>query len=98
MEGATRAPRRRWSKSADEGNPREHSSHTPIRRCQIHKARNIVERLPKHLHGPIRKALRVAWAIDDAHRAERLIRNLVRRLEREAPKSLPWLRTNLILV
>src|SRR3954462_10492040 len=24
--------------------------HTPIQRCQIHKARNITERLPKHLH------------------------------------------------
>jgi len=23
--------------------------HTPIQRCQVHKARNIVERLPKHL-------------------------------------------------
>src|SRR5579859_1001258 len=31
--------------------------HTPIQRCQIHKARNIVERLPKHLHTPVRKAL-----------------------------------------
>ena len=24
--------------------------HTPIQRCQVHKARNILERLPKHLH------------------------------------------------
>jgi putative transposase len=24
--------------------------HTPIQRCQVHKARNIVERLPKPLH------------------------------------------------
>src|ERR1019366_7575530 len=24
--------------------------HTPIQRCQVHKARNIIERLPKHLH------------------------------------------------
>ncbi len=59
--------------------------HTPIQRCQIHKARNIVERLPKHLHAPVRKALRQAWEIDDAHRAEQLIRNLAQRLEREAP-------------
>jgi len=59
--------------------------HTPIQRCQIHKARNIVERLPKHLHAPIRKALRQAWNIDDVARAEQLIKNLARRLEREAP-------------
>ncbi|UTD30000.1 IS256 family transposase [Bradyrhizobium sp. WD16] len=59
--------------------------HTPTQRCQIHKARNIVERLPKHLHAPVRKALRHAGDIDDAARAEQLIKNLARRLEREAP-------------
>ena len=59
--------------------------HTPIQRCQVHKARNVVERLPKHLHVSVRKALRQAWELDDADKAERLIRNLARRLEREAP-------------
>lgn len=59
--------------------------HTPIQRCQIHKARNIVERLPKSLHASTRRALRQAWELDDADKAERLIRNLARRLERDAP-------------
>jgi transposase-like protein len=59
--------------------------HTPIQRCQVHKARNVVERLPKHLHVSVRKALRQAWELDDADKAERLIGNLARRLEREAP-------------
>src|SRR5712672_2906446 len=59
--------------------------HTPIQRCQVHKARNILERLPKPLHAPVRKALRQAWELDDAEKAEKLIRNLARRLEREAP-------------
>jgi putative transposase len=58
---------------------------TPIQRCQVHKARNIVERLPKHLHASVRKVLRQAWELDDAAKAERLIRNLARRLEHEAP-------------
>jgi len=58
---------------------------TPIQRCQVHKARNIVERLPKHLHAPTRRALRQAWELDDAGKAEKLLRNLARRLEREAP-------------
>ena len=58
---------------------------TPIQRCQVHKARNIVERLPKPLHASIRKVLRQAWELDDAAKAERLIRNLARRLEHEAP-------------
>ena len=59
--------------------------HTPIQRCQIHKARNVIERLPKPLHASVRKALRQAWELDDADRAERLLRNLARRLEHEAP-------------
>jgi transposase-like protein len=58
--------------------------HTPIQRCQVHKARNITERLPKPLHASVRKALRQAWEMDDTAKAEKLIRNLARRLEREA--------------
>ena len=58
---------------------------TPIQRCQIHKARNITERLAKPLHVSVRKVLRQAWELDDAAKAERLIRNLARRLEHEAP-------------
>ena len=58
--------------------------HTPIQRCQIHKARNVIERLPKPLHASVRKTLRQAWELDDADKAERLLRNLARRLEQEA--------------
>src|SRR4029079_3967564 len=35
--------------------------HTPIQRCQIHKARNVIERLPMPLHASARRALRQAW-------------------------------------
>ena len=35
--------------------------------------------------GTVRKALRQAWELDDADKAERLIRNLARRLEQQAP-------------
>ena len=51
----------------------------------MHKARNILDRLPRHLHAPTRRALRQAWELDDAEKAERLLRNLDRSLEREAP-------------
>ena len=44
----------------------------------------MIERLPKSLHACVRKALRQAWEIDDADKAERLVRNLARRLEGEA--------------
>src|ERR1700692_1142905 len=53
-----------------------------IQRCQIHKARNILERLPKSMHASVRRVLRQAWEMDDAEKAETLIRNLARRLER----------------
>src|SRR5713101_10130504 len=59
--------------------------HTPIQRCQIHKARNIMERLSPALHASVRRALRQAWELDDAAKAEKLIRNLAQRLERDAP-------------
>ena len=32
-----------------------------IQRCQVHKGRNIIERLPLHLHASVKKALRQAW-------------------------------------
>jgi putative transposase len=57
----------------------------PIQRCQIHKARNIMERLPKPLHPSVRRALRQAWEMGDPDKAEKLIRNLARRLEHDAP-------------
>lgn len=56
-----------------------------IQRCQIHKGRNIVERLDEGLKPSVKKALRQAWDQDDADKAERLLRNLARRLEHEAP-------------
>jgi transposase-like protein len=35
------------------------------------------------MHASVRRALRQAWEMDDAERAETLIRNLARRLERD---------------
>jgi transposase-like protein len=64
---------------------RTFGKHTPIQRCQIHKGRTIMERLPKHLHASVRRALRQAWELDNVVKAEQLIRNLARRLEQEAP-------------
>jgi putative transposase len=59
--------------------------HTPIQRCQIHKARNVMRRLAPSLHACVRRVLRQAWELDDADKAEKLIRSLARRLEQEAP-------------
>ena len=37
------------------------------------------------MHAAVRRALRQVWELDDADKAEKLIRNLAQRLEREAP-------------
>jgi putative transposase len=50
-----------------------------IQRCQIHKACNIMDRLPKEVHASTRRALRQAWDLDDVEKAEKLIRNLAAR-------------------
>jgi putative transposase len=73
------------SKALSKAIRRTFGRHTPIQRCQIHKARNVMERLPPALHASVRRVLRQAWEMDDADKAEKLIRNLARRLEGEAP-------------
>ena len=42
---------------------------------------HVIERLRKPLHASLRSALRQAWELDDPNEAERLLRNLARRLE-----------------
>ena len=64
---------------------RTFGSAAAIQRCQIHKARNITERLPKEHHAATRRVLRQAWELDDADKAEKLIRNLARRLNQQWP-------------
>ena len=60
---------------------------TPIQRCQVHKSRNILERLPDSLHASVHAVLRQVWALNDADKAEKMLRNLARRLEQQAPGS-----------
>jgi hypothetical protein len=54
---------------------------TTISRAHAVKARNIVERCPKKHVASVRRTLRKAWELDDAAEAERLIRDLARRME-----------------
>jgi putative transposase len=55
-----------------------------IQRCQIHKARNVIlDRLPKSMHASVRRVLRQAWEMNDADKAETLLRNLARCLEKD---------------
>jgi hypothetical protein len=54
----------------------------------VHEARNIAERCPKKHVASIRATLRKAWEMDDASAAERLIKDLAKRMAREARRSL----------
>ena len=45
----------------------------------------MTERLDRKHQAAVRRALRQAWEMTDAEKAERLLRNLARRLEVEAP-------------
>ncbi len=64
---------------------RTFGSDIPIQRCQVHKGRNITDRLAAKHHAAVRRTLRQAWELDDADKAERLMRNLAQRFEQEAP-------------
>ena len=57
----------------------------PIQRCQVHKARNIIDRLPSRYHASVKRTLKQAWDMEDPDKAERLLRGLARCLEDEAP-------------
>ena len=85
--GSTRRCRGSSSSTAPRPCPRRSAEPSDaaaaIQRCQIHKARNIMERLPKSLHASVRRVLRQAWEMDDADKAEKLLRNLAQRLERD---------------
>lgn len=74
-----------WPLTDSEPIRRSFGAHTLIQRCQIHKARNVIDRLPKPMHASVRRTLRQAWELDDADEAERLLRNLARRLDQQAP-------------
>ena len=63
---AAPAVHRRWREGA-QSDPK-HLLAAAIQRCQVHKGRNIIERLPLHLHASVKKALRQAWDQDDATR------------------------------
>ncbi len=56
-----------------------------IQRCQVHKGRNITDRLAAKHHAAVRRTLRQAWELDDADKAERLMRSLAQRFEQEVP-------------
>ncbi len=66
-----------------------------VQRCQVHKCRNVLGHLPERLHASVGKALRDAWDLDSADRAERVLQRLAGSLERDHPGAAASIREGL---
>jgi transposase-like protein len=66
-----------------------------VQRCQVHKTRNVLDHLPEEKRASVRRAMRDAYELDDAKKAERILDNLARALEHEHPGAAGSLREGL---
>jgi putative transposase len=61
--------------------------HPMIQRCQLHKIRNVQDRLPERLRGPVGKKMRAAYHADSALEAEAALTALARELDKTHPSA-----------
>jgi len=66
-----------------------------VQRCQQHKIENVLARLPKSKHAAVRSAMRQAYKSTKVETAKRLLRNLLRSLEKDHPGAAGSLREGL---
>ncbi len=69
--------------------------HPIIARCQLHKIRNVQDKLPQHLRGPVGTKMRAAYHADSALRAEAQLQALARELDKTHPRVAASLREGL---
>ena len=69
--------------------------HPVIARCQIHKLRNVADRLPDRLAATVTKRMRRAYHADSALAAEAQLQALAKELERTHPGAAGSLREGL---
>jgi putative transposase len=69
--------------------------HPVIQRCQLHKLRNVTDRLPDALGSTVAKRMRAAYHIADPLLAEAELEALARSLERSHPGAAASLREGL---
>jgi len=69
--------------------------HPIIARCQLHKIRNVQDKLPQHLRGPVGKKMRAAYHADSALLAEAQLQALARELDKTHPRVAASLREGL---
>ena len=69
--------------------------HPVIGRCQIHKLRNVADKLPDHLAAVVTKRMRAAYHAETALAAEAQLEALARELDRTHPGAAASLREGL---
>ncbi len=69
--------------------------HPIIARCQLHKIRNVQDKLPQQLRGPVGKKMRAAYHADSALLAEAQLQALARELDKTHPRVAASLREGL---
>jgi putative transposase len=66
--------------------------HPVIARCQQHKIRNVRDRLPQRLQGPVERRMRAAWHAASALDAQAQLEVLARELDKTHPGAAASLR------
>ena len=69
--------------------------HPVIQRCQLHKIRNVEDRLPKTLRSVVAKRMRAAYHADTALAAQAQLESLAGELDRTHPSAATSLREGL---
>jgi putative transposase len=66
--------------------------HPVIERCQLHKIRNVRDKLPQRLRPGVERRMRAAYHADSASQAEALLTALARELDKTHPSAAASLR------
>jgi len=66
-----------------------------IQRCQEHKRRNVLERLPEDAHASVNRALKDAWSASDAELARHQLTRLPSSLQAKHPGAAASVREGL---
>ena len=69
--------------------------HPIIARCQLHKIRNVQDKLPQHLRGPVGTKMRAAHHANSALLAEAQLQALARELDKTHPQVAASMREGL---
>jgi len=67
-------------------------NHPVIQRCQLHKVRNVRDKLPQRLRPGVERRIRAAYHADSALEAEALLTALARELDKTHPSAAASLR------